>query len=78
MGKDPIGPVAVSISRSALLSALFRETDRVQRMRMPLSLMLRMINDFGHWEARLGAHKATIICCGPWLRGRARCCAAMT
>ena len=41
-------------NRAALLSMLFRETDRVQRMHTPLSLMLFDPDDFAHWNARLG------------------------
>src|SRR4051812_22025625 len=42
-------------NRGALLSMLFRETDRVQRMSTSLSLMLFDIDDIAHWEMRLGA-----------------------
>jgi two-component system, cell cycle response regulator len=42
-------------NRAALLSMLFRETDRVQRMSTSLSLMLFEIDDVAHWNARLGA-----------------------
>ena len=48
-----VDPFAVPMNRSALLSALFRETDRVQRMRMPLSLLLCAIDDFAHWTTHL-------------------------
>jgi diguanylate cyclase (GGDEF)-like protein len=41
-------------NRVALLSMLFRETDRVQRLSSPLSLVLFDIDDFGHWNSRLG------------------------
>ncbi len=41
-------------NRAALLSALFRETDRAQRMNTPLSAILLDIDDFGHWNSRLG------------------------
>ena len=41
-------------NREALLSMLFRETDRVQRMNSPLCLILFDIDDFGHWNTRLG------------------------
>ena len=37
-----------------MLSLLFRETDRVQRMKTCLCLVLFDIDDFGHWNARLG------------------------
>lgn len=40
--------------RDALLSVLFRETDRVQRMKTSLSLMLFEVDDFAHWLGRLG------------------------
>ena len=33
---------------------LFRETDRVQRMNSSMSLILFDIDDFGHWNSRLG------------------------
>jgi two-component system, cell cycle response regulator len=41
-------------NRETLLTMLFRETDRAQRMKMPLSLVLFDIDDFGHWNSRLG------------------------
>jgi two-component system cell cycle response regulator len=41
-------------NRSALLPTLFRETDRVQRMKTPLSLVLFEIDDFDHWKLQLG------------------------
>ncbi|MGA7107866.1 MAG: diguanylate cyclase [Terracidiphilus sp.] len=41
-------------SRSNLLSLFFRETDRAQRMKTPLSLLLLAIDDFAHWNVRLG------------------------
>jgi two-component system cell cycle response regulator len=42
-------------NRSALLSTLFRETDRVQRLQTSLSLVLFEIDDFDHWRSRLSA-----------------------
>ena len=42
-------------NREALLAILFRETDRVQRMNSSLCLVLFDIDDFGHWNSRLGA-----------------------
>ena len=42
-------------NRSTLLAQLFRETDRVQRMGTSLCGILFDIDDFGHWNARLGA-----------------------
>jgi diguanylate cyclase (GGDEF)-like protein len=41
-------------NRETILAMLFRETDRVQRMNSPLSLVLLDIDDFGHWNSRLG------------------------
>jgi diguanylate cyclase (GGDEF)-like protein len=52
--ENEIDPYTVPMNRSALLSTLFRETDRVQRLRMPLTLVLCAIDDFDHWTARLG------------------------
>ncbi len=42
-------------NRGTLLSLLFRETDRVQRIGTSLCGILFDIDDFGHWNARLGA-----------------------
>jgi diguanylate cyclase (GGDEF)-like protein len=42
-------------NRETLLGMLFRETDRVQRMNNSLCLVLFDIDDFGHWNERLGA-----------------------
>jgi diguanylate cyclase (GGDEF)-like protein len=42
-------------NRPALLSMLFRETDRVQRMNTSLCLLLFGIDDFERWPACLGA-----------------------
>ena len=41
-------------NRAAVLAALFRETDRAQRMNTPLSIILVDVDDFGHWNSRLG------------------------
>jgi two-component system cell cycle response regulator len=41
-------------NREALLGLLFRETDRAQRMKSSLCLLLLDIDDFGHWNSRLG------------------------
>ena len=41
-------------SRDAILAALFRETDRVQRMKTSLCAILFDIDDFGHWNLTLG------------------------
>src|SRR5579871_4075492 len=42
------------LNREALFAALFRETDRVQRLNDPLCLALFDIDDSGHWNSRLG------------------------
>ena len=42
-------------NREALLAILFRETDRVQRQKNSLCALLFDIDDFGHWNSRLGA-----------------------
>ncbi len=41
-------------NREALLSILFRETDRAQRIKNDLCILLLDIDDFGHWNSRLG------------------------
>ena len=43
-------------NREALLAMLFRETDRAQRLSSSLCLVLFDIDDFGHWNSRLGAN----------------------
>lgn len=50
-------------NREAMLSMLFRETDRVQRMQSSLCLILFDIDDFGHWNSRLGADACDEILC---------------
>jgi diguanylate cyclase (GGDEF)-like protein len=42
------------LNREALLTALFRETDRVQRLNGSMCLAIFDIDDFGHWNSRLG------------------------
>jgi diguanylate cyclase (GGDEF)-like protein len=42
-------------NRETILTMLFRETDRVQRMKSSLCMILLDIDDFGHWNSRLGA-----------------------
>src|ERR1039458_3464012 len=37
-------------NRETILSILFRETDRVQRMKSSLCMILFDIDDFGHWN----------------------------
>jgi len=41
-------------NREAMLSLLFLETDRVQRLKSSLSLVLFYIDDLSHWDSRLG------------------------
>lgn len=43
-----------ALNREAILSILFRETDRVQRMGGSLCVILIDIDDFGHWNSQLG------------------------
>uniref|UniRef100_E6QK30 GGDEF domain-containing protein n=1 Tax=mine drainage metagenome TaxID=410659 RepID=E6QK30_9ZZZZ len=43
-----------ALNREAILSVLFRETDRVQRMGGSLCVILIDIDDFGHWNSQLG------------------------
>jgi diguanylate cyclase (GGDEF)-like protein len=50
-------------NRAALLSMLFRETDRVQRMKTSLCLLLFDIDDFGHWNSRLGTDICDDLLC---------------
>jgi len=56
--KDPTTGV---YSRDAILSMLFRETERVQRMRTPLCLVLFRINDFDLLNANLGMDACHIL-----------------
>lgn len=41
-------------NRETMLTLLFRETDRVQRLRGALCLVLFDIDNFGHWNSELG------------------------
>lgn len=50
-------------NRETLLTMLFRETDRVQRMQSSMSLILFDIDDFGHWNSRLGADNCDQLLC---------------
>jgi diguanylate cyclase (GGDEF)-like protein len=50
-------------NRETLLSMLFRETDRVQRMQGSLCMVLLDIDDFGHWNERLGAEACDDLLC---------------
>src|SRR5262249_44408922 len=46
-------PVTGILNRHTLLSLLFRETDRVQRMHTLLCMILFTIDNFDHWDACL-------------------------
>lgn len=50
-------------NRDAMLSMLFRETDRVQRMNSAMCLILFDIDDFGHWNSRLGGEACDEMLC---------------
>ena len=50
-------------NRETLLSMLFRETDRVQRMNSSLCMVLFDIDDFGHWNERLGTEICDELLC---------------
>ncbi|HXR40722.1 MAG TPA: GGDEF domain-containing protein [Terracidiphilus sp.] len=50
-------------NRETILAMLFRETDRVQRMNSALSLLLLDIDDFGHWNSRLGYDACDDLLC---------------
>jgi diguanylate cyclase (GGDEF)-like protein len=49
-----VDPVTGIYNQAALVSMLFRETDRVQRMKTSLCLLLFEIQDFSQWHTRLG------------------------
>jgi diguanylate cyclase (GGDEF)-like protein len=50
-------------NRETMLSMIFRETDRVQRMNSSLCMILLDIDDFGHWNARLGTDACDDLLC---------------
>ena len=50
-------------NRETLLAMLFRETDRVQRMNSAMCLVLFDIDDFGHWNSRLGVDACDELLC---------------
>jgi two-component system, cell cycle response regulator len=50
-------------NREALLALLFRETDRVQRQNLALTVLLFDIDDFGHWNSRLGTEACDELLC---------------
>jgi two-component system, cell cycle response regulator len=50
-------------NRETLLAMLFRETDRAQRLNNPMSLVMFDIDDFGHWNSRLGVDVCDELLC---------------
>jgi diguanylate cyclase (GGDEF)-like protein len=50
-------------NRETMLSMMFRETDRVQRMNSSLCMILIDIDDFGHWNTRLGPETCVELLC---------------
>jgi len=50
-------------NRETLMAVLFCETDRVQRMKSSLAMMLFDIDDFGHWNSQLGAEACDDLLC---------------
>jgi diguanylate cyclase (GGDEF)-like protein len=50
-------------NRQTLISMLFRETDRVQRMKSSLCSIIFDIDDFSHWNARLGIDACDELLC---------------
>jgi diguanylate cyclase (GGDEF)-like protein len=50
-------------NRETLLGILFRETDRAQRLKSSLCMILFDIDDFGHWNSRLGTDVCDDLLC---------------
>jgi two-component system cell cycle response regulator len=50
-------------NREAMLSLMFRETDRALRLKTSLCLILFDLDDFGHWNSRLGADACDELLC---------------
>lgn len=50
-------------NREAILAMLFRETDRVQRQNGAMCLVLFDVDDFGHWNSRLGVNTCDELLC---------------
>jgi two-component system, cell cycle response regulator len=50
-------------NRETILAMLFRETDRVQRTKASLCMVLFDIDDFGHWNSRLGSDACDDLLC---------------
>lgn len=51
------------LNRDAILAALLRESDRAQRSHTVLALILFDIDDFGHWNSRLGVSTCDELLC---------------
>jgi diguanylate cyclase (GGDEF)-like protein len=51
------------LNRDTILAMLFRETDRVQRLKNSLGLILFDVDDFGHWNSRLGSETCDELLC---------------
>lgn len=47
-------PVTGTLTRDTMLTILFRETDRVQRLHGALSVVVMDVDDFGYWNRHLG------------------------
>lgn len=58
-----LDPLTSVYNRDALLSMLFRETDRVQRMKTLLSLILFGFDDFGSRNSQLGTYVCDDLLC---------------
>ena len=58
-----LDPLTGVYNREALLAMLFRETDRVQRLKISMCLLLFDIDDFGHWNSRLGMDACDELLC---------------
>jgi diguanylate cyclase (GGDEF)-like protein len=50
-------------NRETMLAMLFRETDRAQRSQSEMCLVLFDIDDFGHWNSRLGMDACDELLC---------------
>jgi len=50
-------------NRETLLAIMFRETDRVQRSQSEMCVVLFDIDDFGHWNSRLGVDACNELLC---------------
>ncbi len=60
---DPWDPLTGACDRATVLSTLFRETDRVQRMKTRLSLVLLAIDEIEPWTSLLGTAAGDGLLC---------------